>query len=98
MTEDAPYFTDGAAYERFMGRWSRAIGELFLDWITPPRSERRLDIGCGTGVFTELVLDTCAPAIWSWVDGGPSVPRRLERIQDAHRRPRSTAPQPPAAR
>jgi SAM-dependent methyltransferase len=54
-------FDDGAAYERFMGRWSRAAGAVFLDWVAPPRDVRWLDVGCGTGVFTELVLDRCSP-------------------------------------
>jgi SAM-dependent methyltransferase len=54
-------FDDGAAYERFMGRWSRAAGAIFLDWVAPPRDARWLDVGCGTGVFTELVLDRCSP-------------------------------------
>jgi SAM-dependent methyltransferase len=54
-------FDDGAAYERFMGRWSRAAGAVFLDWVAPPSDARWLDVGCGTGVFTELVLDRCAP-------------------------------------
>src|SRR5262245_65079285 len=44
-----------------MGRWSRAAGKLFLDWVVPPKGARWLDIGCGTGVFTHLVLETCAP-------------------------------------
>lgn len=61
-------FTDGAAYERFMGRWTRAVGTIFLDWIAPPDHVRWLDIGCGTGVFTELVLDTCSPATMVAVD------------------------------
>jgi ubiquinone/menaquinone biosynthesis C-methylase UbiE len=55
-------FDDGAAYERFMGRWSRAAGAIFLDWIAPPKDAQWLDVGCGTGVFTELVLDRCSPA------------------------------------
>ena len=25
------FFTDGEAYEQFMGRWSRAAGEQFID-------------------------------------------------------------------
>lgn len=68
MAQDTQYFTDGAAYELFMGRWSRAVGAIFLDWVAPPRGARWLEIGCGTGVFTELVLDTCAPATVVAVD------------------------------
>ena len=55
-------FDDAAGYERFMGQWSRAIGMVFLDWIAPSAGARWLDIGCGTGVFTKLVLDTASPA------------------------------------
>jgi len=25
-------FDDGAAYERYMGKWSQLAGETFLDW------------------------------------------------------------------
>jgi SAM-dependent methyltransferase len=48
-------------YQRFMGRWSRAIGERFLTWLAPPAGGRWLDIGCGTGAFSELILRRCAP-------------------------------------
>jgi SAM-dependent methyltransferase len=68
MTKDTQFFSDGAAYELLMGRWSRPVGEVFLDWVAPPRGARWLDIGCGTGVFTELVLETCAPAAVVAVD------------------------------
>jgi Ku70/Ku80 beta-barrel domain/Methyltransferase domain len=44
-----------------MGRWSRAVGKIFLDWVIPSKGARWLDIGCGTGVFTQLVLETYAP-------------------------------------
>jgi len=61
-------FSDGAAYEQFMGRWSSAVGAIFLDWVVPPKNVRWLDIGCGTGVFTELVIDKCSPATVAAVD------------------------------
>jgi ubiquinone/menaquinone biosynthesis C-methylase UbiE len=54
-------FEDGSAYERFMGRWSRAIGNEFLHWLEPEPGCRWLEIGCGTGVFTEVLLDAVAP-------------------------------------
>jgi SAM-dependent methyltransferase len=68
MTEAPVVFDDGGAYDAFMGRWSRAVGEVFLDWCAPPRHARWLDVGCGTGIFTELVRATCAPAAMVAVD------------------------------
>jgi ubiquinone/menaquinone biosynthesis C-methylase UbiE len=61
-------FTDGAAYERLMGRWSRRVGDLFIDWIEAPKDRRWLDIGCGTGVFTEQVILGCSPAAVIGID------------------------------
>jgi len=58
----AHHFDDSAAYERFMGAWSRAAGEVFLQWLAPPQDARWLDVGCGTGVFTRLILDASSPA------------------------------------
>ena len=40
MAEDTQRFSDGTAYEQFMGRWTRAIGTIFLDWLTPPADAR----------------------------------------------------------
>jgi len=55
-------FDDGAAYERMMGGWSRLAGDVFLDWLTPASGLRWIDVGCGSGAFTELVIARCAPA------------------------------------
>src|SRR4029434_5165786 len=73
MAEDTQRFSDGTAYEQFMGRWTRAIGTIFLDWLTPPADARWLDIGCGTGVFTDLIVSTCSPATVVAID--PSEPQ-----------------------
>ncbi len=62
MTEPSHSLIDSAAYEQFMGQWSRAAGSVFLDWLSPPAGAIWLDVGCGTGAFTELVLDRCSPA------------------------------------
>lgn len=55
-------FDDGAAYERYMGVWSRRVGEAFLDWMAAAPDGRWLDVGCGNGAFTELILARCAPS------------------------------------
>jgi ubiquinone/menaquinone biosynthesis C-methylase UbiE len=49
MGEAEKFFTDGEAYERLMGRWSRLVGEAFLDWLDAPKNLSWLDVGCGTG-------------------------------------------------
>jgi len=61
-------FDDGVAYERAMGLWSRPVGEVFLDWLAPPPGLRWLDVGCGNGAFTELLMQRCAPAEAQGVD------------------------------
>ena len=61
MAEQKIRFDDGAGYERFMGVWSRLAGEVFLDWLAPPAGLRWIDIGCGNGSFTELLVERCAP-------------------------------------
>ena len=61
-------FDDGAAYERYMGKWSQLAGETFLEWIAPPPGWRWLDVGCGNGAFTEMVVDRCDPASVQGID------------------------------
>ena len=61
-------FDDGAAYERYMGVWSQLAGETFLDWLAPPSALRWLDVGCGNGAFTELLVARCAPAAVEGID------------------------------
>jgi ubiquinone/menaquinone biosynthesis C-methylase UbiE len=68
MPEIRPAFDDADAYERYMGGWSRAVGERFLDWLAPPPHARWLDVGCGTGAFGALVVERCAPARLSGID------------------------------
>lgn len=62
MAESAVRFTDGARYETMMGPWTRSVGEVFLDWLQAPEGLTWVDIGCGSGAFTELVVERAAPA------------------------------------
>jgi SAM-dependent methyltransferase len=73
QTSDQPVtpairFDDGAAYERYMGRWSQRAGDAFLDWVAPQPGLRWLDVGCGNGAFTERIIARCAPAVMEGVD------------------------------
>jgi len=68
MADSAIRFDDGAAYERYMGTWSRLVGEAFLDWLAPEPGLRWLDVGCGNGAFTEMLVERCAPALVHGVD------------------------------
>ncbi len=68
MSDYTIRFDDGAAYERYMGVWSRLVGEEFLDWLAPEPGLRWLDVGCGNGAFTEMIAERCAPASVAGID------------------------------
>jgi ubiquinone/menaquinone biosynthesis C-methylase UbiE len=61
-------FEDGAAYEQMMGIWSRLVGEVFLHWLAPPPGLRWIDVGCGNGAFTELLVERSAPVEVEGID------------------------------
>ena len=54
-----------------MGRWSRAAAELFLRWLEPPADARWLDVGCGTGILSQMALMTSAPSALVGIDRTP---------------------------
>ena len=68
MAEQPFRYDDGAAYERMMGTWSRLAGGIFLDWLVPRSGLRWVDIGCGNGAFTEVLVERCAPAEVQGID------------------------------
>jgi len=68
MADERFRFDDGASYERMMGRWSQLAGEIFLDWLAPPPGLHWIDVGCGNGAFTELLVRRTAPGAAQGVD------------------------------
>jgi SAM-dependent methyltransferase len=52
----------GDPYEQYVGRWSRRVAPLFLDWLHAAPGRRWLDVGCGTGALCAAILETCAPS------------------------------------
>jgi ubiquinone/menaquinone biosynthesis C-methylase UbiE len=51
-----------------MGQWSLIAGNVFLDWLAPEQGLQWIDIGCGSGAFSELVSQSYAPAELQGVD------------------------------
>jgi ubiquinone/menaquinone biosynthesis C-methylase UbiE len=68
MNEPQIRFDDAAAYERRIGEWSKLAGDVFLDWLAPRTGLRWVDVGCGSGTFTELIVAKHAPAEVQGVD------------------------------
>lgn len=54
-------WSGGIAYDKFMGRWSTLIAHEFLNWLSIPPASSWLDVGCGTGSLTKLILETKKP-------------------------------------
>jgi SAM-dependent methyltransferase len=52
----------GDAYEAYMGRWSRALARVFVEWLQAAPAGRWLEVGCGTGALTSAMCDLGAPA------------------------------------
>jgi ubiquinone/menaquinone biosynthesis C-methylase UbiE len=75
-------WTSGAAYDQWMGRWSRLLAHEFLSWLNLSPSLRWLDVCCGSGVLTEVIVDHFAPARVAGVDASP------QQIEFAQLRPR----------
>jgi SAM-dependent methyltransferase len=50
-------FADGEAYERFMGRWSRILAPLLVDFAEIAGTGRVLDVGSGTGSLTFAIAE-----------------------------------------
>ncbi|MET1028618.1 MAG: methyltransferase domain-containing protein [Dongiaceae bacterium] len=85
MSVQAIHFDDAQAYERGMGAWSQQAGQVFIDWLEPPAGYRWIDIGCGSGVFSELLVHRCAPAELQGIDPSPqqlSFARARPGLQD----------------
>lgn len=64
-------WAEGAAYESYVGRWSRPVARGFLAWLQAAPAASWVDVGCGTGALTEVILDVAAPARVEGVDPSP---------------------------
>ncbi|MFI6300156.1 class I SAM-dependent methyltransferase [Nonomuraea sp. NPDC050790] len=70
----------GAAYENYMGRWSRPVAAAFVAWLGVPAGRRWLDAGCGTGALSAAVLAGAAPAEVAAVDPSAGFVRHAREL------------------
>ena len=61
-SESADKWQSGAAYESYMGRWSRFLARPFVEWLDVKPAAHWLDVGCGTGALTHAVCEHGDPA------------------------------------
>jgi SAM-dependent methyltransferase len=61
-------WASGAAYEPYVGRWSRLVARDFLAWLDLPPGGRWLDVGCGTGALSAALLEHAAPRAVAGID------------------------------
>ena len=47
----------GSAYDSFMGRYSRPLAQRFADAVGVTRGQMALDVGCGPGALTGVLVD-----------------------------------------
>src|SRR5829696_2262725 len=52
----------GEIYESYVGRWSRLVADRFVASLPVAVGGRWVDVGCGTGALTGVVLASADPA------------------------------------
>ncbi|MBV9432271.1 MAG: class I SAM-dependent methyltransferase [Hyphomicrobiales bacterium] len=62
---------DAAQYEQMMGRWSRELAALFIDFVGVRDGESVIDVGCGTGSLTFALLDAARDLRLTAIDYSP---------------------------
>jgi SAM-dependent methyltransferase len=59
------------AYNRFMGRYSGPLAARFADWSGVAGPGRAIDVGCGTGALTRVLIERLGVEGVSAVDPSP---------------------------
>ena len=76
-------WASGAAYEPYVGRWSRLVAREFLAWLAVPPESHWVDVGCGTGALTATILAGGRPSSVIGIDASEGFAAfAREQIQD----------------
>ncbi|MFJ3904373.1 class I SAM-dependent methyltransferase [Streptomyces sp. NPDC090025] len=80
-------WASGAAYEPYVGRWSRLVADRFVRWLAVGPGGGWRDVGCGTGAVTRAVLAAAQPVAVVGVDRSPEyVAHARARVDDPRAR------------
>ena len=88
------------AYDHFMGRYSRVLAPLFADFAGVHDQQSALDVGCGPGALTGVLVERLGEEAVAAVDPSePFVATMLERFPDVevHRASAEALPFPDGA-
>jgi SAM-dependent methyltransferase len=72
----------GGEYEAYIGRWSRRVAEVFIEWLGAPAGRSWLDVGCGTGALAASITAGAAPACVVAIDRSPDFAARASEELD----------------
>ena len=80
----ADMFSNAAAYEAMMGRWSKRLAPMFLDFARVSDGDRILDVGCGTGSLVQIIAERTGQASIVGIDPAQaSIDYARTRFSDA---------------
>ena len=82
---------DAAAYEQIMGRWSRRLAPLLIEFGGVAEGDRVLDVGCGTGNLSYALPEAANVAAVTGIDQAEVF---LEYARKRSADPRFTFPTP----
>ncbi|MGF1598448.1 MAG: class I SAM-dependent methyltransferase [Acidimicrobiales bacterium] len=75
------FATTGDAYDRFMGRYSRLLAVCFADAAGVAGGQAVLDVGCGPGALTGVLVERLGSASVAACDPSPPF---VEACRDRH--------------
>jgi ubiquinone/menaquinone biosynthesis C-methylase UbiE len=77
------FAVDGDKYDRFMGRYSRALAPQFIEFAGVDSGMAVVDVGCGPGALTERLVQAGAKDIAAADPSEPFVAAATERAPGA---------------
>ena len=74
---------NGASYEYYIGLWSKLVARQFITWPNITLGAEWLDVGCGTGTLSQIILDIASPKTVVGIDSSKGyIEFTRKQIQD----------------